>query len=500
MPAPKRKSTPQVDTPANDAELRKLLKELERRRKYQAIDFFTPYPKQTQFFEQGATCRERLFKAGNQLGKTEAGAFEAACHLTGIYPQWWKGRRFDKPVKGWLAGETSLLARDVLQKKLCGEPGVEAAYGSGMIPRDSFSEKPSLARGITDAYDTIWVRHISGGTSVARFKSYEQGRAKFQGETLDFVWLDEEPDMKIYIECLTRITATNGLAYTTFTPLLGKTELVARFMDEASPDRGMVTMTIDDVTHISEEEKARTIAGYPAYMRDAKAYGIPMMGAGLVFQVSEELLREPAIRDVPSYWKKIWGIDFGVGHPFGAVLYAIDRDADCLHIVHAFRMVGKGDETKRPRDHAAAMKPWGTDIPVAWPRDGTNRESGSGEPLAKLYKAEGLKMLPVHATWPDGSISTEAGIEAMYDRMTTNRFKVASHLTDWWDEFRSYHRTDDGVGKIVKVGDDLMSASRVGLMMMRYAKITGKAAEEQAGISNQAKNVTFDIFASLALR
>ncbi len=486
------------EKPLSPAEARKAARELDRRLKFRVFNYFKPYPKQLDFFGLGATRRERLFKAGNQLGKTEAGAFEAACHLTGMYPDWWVGRRFDKPVKGWLAGETSLLARDVLQKKLCGEPGVDSAFGTGMIPKECFADKPSLARGITDAYDSIQVRHKSGGISVARFKSYEQGREKFQGETLDFVWMDEEPNMKIYIECLTRITATNGMVYTTFTPLLGKTELVSRFMDGGSDDRGMVTMTIDDVTHISEEEKARTIAGYPAYMRDAKAYGVPMMGAGRVFQVSDELLREDAIQHVPSYWKKIWGIDFGVGHPFAAVLYAIDREADVMHIIHAFRMVGVGDETTRPRDHAAAMKPWGLDIPVAWPRDGTNRETGSGEPLAKLYKAEGLKMLPEHATWPDGSISTEAGIEAMYDRMTTGRFKVAAHLTDWWDEFRNYHRTDDGVGKIVKVDDDLMSASRIGLMMMRYAKAGGGVAADPTQKSNLAKNVTFDIFAPLS--
>ena len=82
-----------------------------------ALRRFRPYDKQQAFFAMGATKRERLLMAGNQLGKTEAGAFEVACHLTGLYPEWWTGRRFSHPVKGWAAGETSLLARDVLQKK-----------------------------------------------------------------------------------------------------------------------------------------------------------------------------------------------------------------------------------------------------------------------------------------------------------------------------------------------------------------------------------------------
>jgi hypothetical protein len=155
--------------------------------------------------------RERLLIAGNQNGKTHIGAYEAACHLTGLYPDNWKGRRFDRPTRGWIAGETSLVVRDVQQKKLCGEPGVIDLFGTGMIPKDLFVDKPSLARGITDAYDTIQVRHVSGGVSVARFKSYEQGRTKFQGETLDWLWFDEEPPEDIYSEGLTRTAATKGM-------------------------------------------------------------------------------------------------------------------------------------------------------------------------------------------------------------------------------------------------------------------------------------------------
>ncbi len=450
----------------NDAELRKILLELERRRKYQRIDFFEPYPKQRDFFALGAAYTERMFFAGNQLGKTEAGAFEAACHLTGNYPAWWEGRRWDRPTKGWCCGVTSLAARDVSQKKLCGEAGVESEFGTGMIPKTLFVDKPSLARGITDAFDTIQVRHKSGGISIAKFKSYEQGRTKFQGETLDWFWCDEEPDEDIYIECLTRITSTGGMGFTTFTPLQGKTALVRRFMDEAAPDRAMLTMTIDDVP-MTPEKRAQIIAMYPAHMRKAKAYGVPLFGEGLVFDVDEEMVKEKGFA-VPDHWAKLWSIDFGIGHPFAAVLNAWDKDADCIHVVHAIRM-----KDARPMDHARAMKPFG-DIWIAWPRDGTNREAGSGKPLAHYYRDEGLKMVHEHATWEDGGISTEAGVEEMLGRMKTGRYKVASHLTEWWEEFRSYHRKD---GLIVKQNDDLMSASRVGVMGKRYARAGGIVAK-----------------------
>ena len=41
-----------------------------------------------------------------------------------------------------------------------------------------------------------------------------RGREKFQGETLDYVWLDEEPPIDIYTEALTRtnVGASPGVA------------------------------------------------------------------------------------------------------------------------------------------------------------------------------------------------------------------------------------------------------------------------------------------------
>src|SRR3974377_2360665 len=96
-------------------ELAQLLEGAEQLREYRRWNFFKPYPKQRQFLAMGRTHRERLFMAANPAGKSETGAFEAACHLTGIYPSWWEGHRFARPVKMWAAGMTSLETRDVLQ-------------------------------------------------------------------------------------------------------------------------------------------------------------------------------------------------------------------------------------------------------------------------------------------------------------------------------------------------------------------------------------------------
>lgn len=479
--------------------LQRILETLEAaasRQRFRRMDFFKPYPKQREHIAKGAEYIERLLIAGNQNGKTITGAYEAALHATGEYPDDWPGRRFTGPTKGWACGETALLVRDVSQKYLCGEPGVADDFGTGMVPLEDFVDKPSLSRGVTDAFDTIQIQHktkgVKDGISVIRFKSYEQGRTKFQGDTLDWVWCDEEPPLEIYSEILMRLMARNGIGWITFTPMLGRSAVILRFMDEPSPDRTVTTMTIEDAEHLSPEERKRRIAAMPAHEREARAYGVPMMGSGRIFPFLEADIKEDAIESIPTHWVKMWAIDFGIGHPFAAVLGLWDRDNDVIHIHHCIRMQGAG-ATITPLNHAAAMKPIGALVPVAWPQDGTAREKGTGETLAKLYKDQKLEMLPTHATWPDGGVSTEAGILEMYQRMETGRLKVAAHLSDWWGEYREYHRKD---GIIVKTRDDLMSATRIFVMAKRHARICelGGRGRDRSRETQMARDIDFDVF------
>lgn len=467
---------------------------LERRMLEHKLLYFSPYEKQQEFFAAGRTVRERLLMAGNQLGKSEAGAFETACHLTGEYPEWWIGRRWERPVRGWAVGETSLVTRDVSQKKLCGSPGVIADHGTGYIPKDRFVDKPSLSRGVTDAYDTIQVRHKSGGTSVLVFKSYEQGRQKMQGDSIDFGWCDEEPDEDVYSEIRTRTNATGGMVYTTFTPLKGMSAVVMRFLNEPSPDRHVVTMIIDDAKHISPEKRQQIIDSYAPHEREARTKGIPMLGSGRIFPYTEESVSCPTFQldQIPPHWFKLWAIDFGIGHKFGAVLGLIDNDADCIYVHHAFKIADQ-----LPIMHAKQIMFVAGAVPVAWPHDGNTREKSTGDNLAKVYKNEGLLMLPTHATWKEGGISTEKGILEMQQRFATGRLKISAHLLQMWEEYRLYHRKD---GEIVKLHDDLMSALRILVMAKRFAKqvalgpITpGKSKPRNNGV---ADGMDFDIFQS----
>lgn len=208
------------------------MKEQQRRKRRNKLADYRPYAKQLEFHAAGAIHDERLLMAGNQLGKTYCGAAETAMHLTGRYPHNWPGWRFTAPVRMWAASKTNEVTRDTVQKYLIGEPKEEAEWGTGMIPAECLI-KTVRKQGVPDALDGAIVKHASGGTSILGFKSYDQGRQKFQGETLNFCWLDEEPPMDVYMEVITRLNATKGRAMITFTPLLGMSEVVNMFLTEA---------------------------------------------------------------------------------------------------------------------------------------------------------------------------------------------------------------------------------------------------------------------------
>ena len=127
------------------------------------------YPKHLAFFAAGAEHRERLMMAANRVGKTEGvGAYEVTCHLTGIYPAWWTGKRFRKPVKIWAAGDTSKTVREIVQAKLLGEPG---QLGTGMIPGDLISKithqlpAPDRAAGPAPAPGHVRFAHATYGAA-----------------------------------------------------------------------------------------------------------------------------------------------------------------------------------------------------------------------------------------------------------------------------------------------------------------------------------------------
>jgi len=424
-----------------------------------------PYGWQHKWHNAGADSPERAIIAGNRTGKTRTAGAEVAIHLTGIYPEWWKGRRFKQPNKWIVAGPTNELTRDVCQQMLFGDmmEGVKEPNGEGWVPKSCIGEFSFRQCGVQNVLDSVRVKHVTGGWSEVAFKSYEQGNVKFQGVSRDGVWLDEEPtDSTIFTECQTRVLDRKGLIIFSRTPLFGMSDIIRHFI---SGGDGIFysTATWEESPHLNKVERDRLYMSYPEHERATRAKGVPMMGSGGVYTVAdEEIMCDPF--EIPSYYRRIVGIDFGIDHPAAAAWIAFDADTDVIYVTDCYK---KSGETALY--HANAISQRGDWIPVAWPHDGMVRDKGGGVALKDQYMQHGCNMLPESARYDDykgGGQSREPITIEILERMRTGRFKVFRHLHEWFEEKRMLHRKD---GRIVPEKDDIESATRYAVMSLRYA-------------------------------
>ena len=457
-------------------ELDALLDELHERTTFNRISTYKPYPFQLRFMTgkdySGNHAAQKLAMCANRIGKTYTGANETSYHLTGLYPDWWEGKRFNKPINAWASGVSNESTRDILQNELLGPPDDSTMRGSGAIPRKhvgATTRKPQVPH----AVQSVLVQHHDSdgkpdGWSRLGFKAFEMGQDKFMGTAMDWIWLDEQPPQDIFTQCVTRTADTGGIVAMTFTPEDGMTPVVHQFMHEIKPGQHLTQATWDDAPHLTEEVKNQILAVYSPHEREMRTRGIPIMGSGMVFplHLEEDMTVEPF--EVPHYWPAIAALDFGWDHPTAVVWLRWDRDADIVYVVDTYRQ-----KQATAVIHAAAINARPR-CPVSWPHDGYQHDKGSGISLADQYREQGVQMTPLHFTNPlaqgekgTGNFKIEPGINAMYQRMEQGRFKVFSTCFEWFEEFRMYHREE---GKIYPLNDDLMSATRYAHQSLRWAE------------------------------
>lgn len=429
-----------------------------------SLIYYEPYEYQKSFHEArdsaGKLARQRLLMAANKTGKTFCGAAEMAIHCLGDYPKWWTGYRFKRPIKAWAAGNTTQNTRDIVQAELLGEPGDEDEFGKGAIPKERIV-KWERQPGIPNAISSVVVKHRTGRNSKIYFKSYEQGKQAWMGKAVDVVWMDEEPPQDIYSQALRASLKDGGLTFMTFTPEAGMTNVVAQFINDLKPHQQLFHATWDDAPHLDDDVKQEILAALPPHERKMRSQGIPVLGSGMVFPIDEESIKRPSFA-IPEHWGRICALDFGYDHPTACVWIAHDRDHDVAYVYDVYKQSGE-----TPIVHSAAIKMRGDWIPVIWPHDGQQHDKGSGEPLAAIYRKQGVNMFPKCFENPEGGQGVEPGLMDMLQRFQTQRLLVFDHLGDFFSELRMYHRKD---GKVVKERDDIMSACRYAVMSLRYAK------------------------------
>lgn len=478
----------------------------------QKLLHYAPYRWQQEFHDAGRDHPERMLMAANRVGKTMTAGAEVAMHLTGdydgisrelrypeklnngeahpsagelVWPNGWRGKRFPYPVTVWTGSPTTETSRDIVQKELLG--GLGEDFGLGWVPKRLLVGQPSMRQaGVRNVVDTFRVRHVSGGVSACMLKSYDQGWQKWQGGAPQVVWLDEEPDdYMIYSEAQTRIISSGGIILVTFTPLLGQTDLVDHFM-KGGKGIYIIGATWDQAPHLAKSERDRLTSSYRVTERDARTKGVPMLGEGAVFPISDdEIVCDPF--KIPDHWARIRGCDFGIDHPAAGADCAWDRDQDVFYVVDVYR---KANE--QPVYHAAWFNRTNKWIPVAWPHDGMNRDkSGGGVRVAEAYRQHGVNMMAKSARYPKapgekaeraGAQPVEPIVSEMLERMMTGRFKVFRTCQLFFEEKRSYHRRD---GRIVDRRDDVLKATAYALMMKRYAVAPSSLAQRVSTAPSQ---------------
>ena len=453
-----------------------LLREQRKRERFNRIDSYDPYPYQQKFHDTSKESNQRLLMAANRIGKSYCGAAEMSYHLRGMYPEWWKGRRYDQPITAWAGGVSNETTRDIVQAELLGSPDDPDAFGSGAIPKN-YIIKTERKPGVPNAKSVALIRHVSGGNSSLHFKAYEMGQEKWQGRSVDVVWLDEEPSREIYSQAVTRTLDRRGMVYMTFTPEAGMTETVAAFMNRIQSGQSLVNATWDDASekikslkgengHLSEVVMEQILSAYSPHEREMRRYGRPSIGSGLIFPVDEsKIIIDPV--EIKDHWPRIAAIDFGWDHPTAVAWCAVDRDEDTFYVYDCHR-----ESKASPAVHAQTIRSRPRFIPIAYPHDGNRRDSMGNPGLADQYRNLGCNFLLEHFSNPPalgnnkGSNSIEEGIMAMLQSMEAGNFKVFSTLSNWFEEFRMYHRKG---GKVVPFRDDLMSATRYAFQSQRFA-------------------------------
>ncbi len=250
--------------------LLELLKEQKERIKFNKKDHFDLYPWQQSLANSTKDAHQVLAMCANQIGKSTSGAYITACHLTGLYPDWWKGNRFDKPIYCWAAGVSNDTTRDILQTELFGLAESEDMWGTGMVPLAMIGEKTRRRGATGNTYDSVMVQHNDKNGNLNHSSKCENTlnlpvSILFYGSPVDWIWLDEQPPSNIYTQCITRTVATNGYVMMTFTPEDAITPVVNQSMNDITAVQRLLQATVAASPHLDEETNDKLSTKYPHY-------------------------------------------------------------------------------------------------------------------------------------------------------------------------------------------------------------------------------------------
>ncbi len=263
--------------------------------------------------------KNRWVFGGNRSGKTECGAVETIYFARGNHPY----RHLTHATSGWVVSLTTQVQRDVAQAKILQYLNPEWIVDITM----SQGRKDSPERGVIDQ---LVIKNVFGTTSTIGFKSCDQGREKFQGTSLDYVWFDEEPPEDIYTECKMRLLDKNGDMFGTMTPLKGLTFVYDQiYLNKTSdPEIWTTQMSWDDNPFISERAKREMCANLSPDVLRSRKYGEFMSEGGQVYPEFDPEINVIEPFNIPYDWQDKLSIDPGLKNPLSCHWYAVDYDGN----------------------------------------------------------------------------------------------------------------------------------------------------------------------------
>jgi phage terminase large subunit-like protein len=441
-----------------------------------SFDFYKPHPKALEFHNLGSLARDRLFLAANRIGKTMACSLEVCMHATGTYPDWWQGHRYNKPVNVWVGGITEKEI-NILERR----------YFDGDVGELPWIH-PNLVLYRNQTKHTYHIGHVSGNISIITFKTYQQGRLTWQGEKLDLCHLDEEPPLDIYVEASLRLMSTSPnhqgkmlvsatcLYYSQFVQSFTEEVVDVQTLDgngnsiqetkqiqcrEGEIKNGRVFLMAgwNDAPHLTIEEQLNLKTKIPPHEIEARSKGIPSIGSGMVYPVSESLITCDPF-ELPDSYYFVAGMDFGWKDPTALLMAAIDRDNDIIYIFHEYAMSEKTPEQHVFHLHNTKAKDYLNWIPIVHDPAGGASSQKDGKSLVTLYRESGFTRLH------KANNSREAGVQKTLQRMQNGKLKIFKTCTKLLTELRMYARDEEGM---IKDGNDHL------LDALRYLVMSGPA-------------------------
>lgn len=478
-----------MDRESITARLVKIERELKQRRKKEErlrnYNKTKKHKKQILFHK--CKKRNRWVFGGNRSGKTECGAVECLWLLRGIHP--YKKNR--KDVFGWAVSLSTQVQRDVAQAKIL-----------SYLPKNWIAEitmlsgrRDSPASGVIDQ---IMIKNVFGGISVLGFKSCDQGREKFQGSSLDFVWFDEEPPRDIYEECLMRVMDRKGEIFGTMTPLKGKTFIYNEiYMNEKNnPEVWYEFMNWEDNPYLPKKEVKLLESALSSSALDARKYGKFSDGKGLVYPEFDESVHVVEPFEIPKKWQDKISIDPGLNNPLSAHWYCVDWDGN-IYVVAEHYESGKDIDY-----HASAIKEISRKL--GWHTDGRGRLYALIDSAANQKTLSSPKS--VSQLFYERDILVDTGVDKdvfsgiarvkSYLNGTEGRIYIFSSCVNMIREFKGYSWA--GGDMPVKRDDHCMDELRYYIMarprppVSEKSGLTPVAADKLRRIKGLKKDAGFD--------